>query len=234
MMMRHALSRRFARPRRLALFTAALLVAGGAALPAQAQQTDDGDNKSLTESLLTGFGLVAPTPPDIDYRERAPLVVPQNADVLPPPMSDDSLAANPAWPKDAEEVARQKQAAADAKVTKQHSRYDGIDPRPLKPGEVAGGKSSGRVASQQGSGFGLKDSDQHISPSQMEFKGWGNIFNAGGEKPLVFTGEPDRESLTQPPPGYQTPAPNAVYGTVEKKNEGWKLPSWFDRTTPKN
>lgn len=231
MMMEHALSRRFARAHRLALFTAALLAAGGAALPAQAQE--EGENKSLTESLLTGFGLVAPTPPDIDYRERAPLVVPQNADVLPPPM-DDSLAANPAWPKDAEEVARQKQAAADAKVSKQHSRYDGIDPRPLKPGEVASGKGSARAGAQQGSGFGLKDSDNHLSPNQMEFKGWGNIFSAGTEKPLVFTGEPEREALTQPPAGYQTPAPNAVYGTVEKKNEGWKLPNWFDRTTPKN
>jgi hypothetical protein len=228
--MRHALTRRLARPHRLALFTAALLVAGGAAIPAQAQE--EGENKSLTESLLTGFGLVAPTPPDIDYRERAPLVVPQNADVLPPPM-DDALAANPAWPKDAEEVERQKQAAADAKVTKQHSRYDGIDPRPLKPAEVAGGKRASTAGAAE-SGFGLKDSDNHISPSQMEFKGWGNIFNAGQEKPLVFTGEPERQALVEPPPGYRTPAPNAPYGTVEKKNEGWKLPNWFDRTTPKN
>ena len=228
MMMRHALSRRLVRAHRLALFAAALLVSAGAALPAQAQEEQP--EKSVTESLLTGFGLVAPTPPEIDYRERAPLVVPQNAEVLPPPM-DDALAANPAWPKDPEEIARRKQAAADAKQSKQHSRYDGIDPRPLKPGEVEGGKRSGTV---QGSGFGLKDTDNHLSPNQMEFKGWGNLWSAGNEKPLTFTGEPEREALVQPPPGYQTPAPNAPYGTVEKKNEGWKLPNWFDRTTPKN
>lgn len=229
MMTRHALSHHLARPYRLALFTVAALIAAGAAVPAQAQEEEP--SKGLTESLLTGIGLVAPTPPDIEYRERAPLVVPQNADVLPPPRSAEEMAANPAWPKDAEEVARQKQAELDARAGKQHSRYDGIDPRPLKPSEVERGK---RAASVQGSGFGLKDGDNRLTPGQMEFKGWGDIWNAGKEKPLTFEGEPEREALVQPPPGYQTPAPNAPYGTVEKKNQGWKLPNWFDRTTPKN
>lgn len=226
MMTRHAPSRHLARPHRLALFTAAALFAAGAALPAEAQE----ESKGITESLLGGIGLVAPTPPEIDYRERAPLVVPQNADVLPPP-ADNTIAANPAWPKDPEEIARRKQAELDAKTTKQHSRYDGLDPRPLKPSEVEGGRRGGTV---QGSGFGMGEGDNRLSPNQLEFKGWGNIWNAGQEKPLTFTGEPEREALVQPPPGYQTPAPNAPYGTVEKKNEGWKLPNWFDRTTPKN
>lgn len=225
-MMRHVQDRRV-RARHLALFTAAALIASAAALPAQAQEED----KSLTENILTGLGLTAPTPPDIDYRERAPLVVPQNSDVLPPPRSADELAANPAWPKDPEEVARRKQAALDAQVSHQHSRYDGLDPRPLKPSQIEGGKRAGTVV---GSGFGLKDGDNHISPTELEFKGWGNILNGGQEKPLVFTGEPEREALVQPPPGYQTPAPNAPYGTVEKKKENWKLPNWFDRTTPKD
>lgn len=226
MMTRYALSRRSARPHRLALFTAAALVAAGAVLPAQAQEQgeEQGDAKSLTESLLTGLGLTARTPPDIDYRERAPLVVPQNPDVLPPPMSDDALAANPAWPKDPEEIARKKQAALEAAATKQHSKRDGIDPTTLKPSQLERGKRSGTV---QGSGFAT-DGDNHLSPKQMEFKGWGNLFNPEGEKPLVFTGEPEREALVQPPPGYQTPAPNAPYGTVEKKpSKGWQLPSWL-------
>lgn len=226
-MTRDTLRRPLMRPRHQAFFAAAALLACGAIAPAQAQEQE----RSLTENILGGIGLVAPTPPDIEYRERAPLVVPQSAEVLPPPRSAEEMAANPAWPKDAEEVARQKQAAIDAKTGKQHTRYDGLDPRPLKPSEVEGGKRSGAV---QGSGFGLKDGDNHLSPGQMEFKGWGNLWNGGKEKPLTFTGEPEREALVQPPPGYQTPAPNAPYGTVEKKNQGWKLPSWFDRTTPKN
>jgi hypothetical protein len=35
----------------------------------------------------------------IDYRERAPLVVPPSRN-LPPPQSEASVTANPAWPKD--------------------------------------------------------------------------------------------------------------------------------------
>src|SRR5205814_1206972 len=33
-----------------------------------------------------------------------------------------------------------------------------------------------------------------------------------------FKGEPTRDSLTQPPPGYQTPSPNFAYGTGPKES----------------
>lgn len=59
---------------RAMLFAAAALCTaslGGA--PAFADDTPP--EISLTEKLLTGLGLVPPTPPEIDYRERAPLVV---------------------------------------------------------------------------------------------------------------------------------------------------------------
>jgi hypothetical protein len=38
-------------------------------------------------------------------------------------------------------------------------------------------------------------------------------------KPEVgqFKGEPARETLTQPPPGYQTPSPNYAYGVGLKE-----------------
>ena len=41
------------------------------------------------------------------------------------------------------------------------------------------------------------------------------MFSAiGPEKPETaeFTSEPVRDTLTAPPPGYQTPSPNAPYG----------------------
>ena len=36
-------------------------------------------------------------------------------------------------------------------------------------------------------------------------------------KPARFTGEPARASLTDPPPGYQTPSPDQPYGLGKDK-----------------
>ncbi len=50
-----------------------------------------------------------------------------------------------------------------------------------------------------------------LPPSKLGTKklfGW--FGNKGEQAP--FTGEPERSSLTQPPPGYQTPSPSYPYG----------------------
>ena len=44
----------------------------------------------------------------------------------------------------------------------------------------------------------------------------------------TFTGEPPRSSLTEPPPGYQTPSSAAPYAAGDERN-GWKIPTLFDR-----
>jgi hypothetical protein len=44
-----------------------------------------------------------------------------------------------------------------------------------------------------------------------------------------FTGEPTRGSLTQPPPGYQTPSSAQPYGAGTDKGSGWKIPTILDR-----
>jgi hypothetical protein len=63
------------------------------AAPATAQEG------GLTRSILGIVGITAPDRPVIEYRERAPLVVPPSRD-LPPPVAPDALAANPQWPDD--------------------------------------------------------------------------------------------------------------------------------------
>ena len=54
-----------------------------------------------------------------------------------------------------------------------------------------------------------------MSPDQLGFQGrLSDLFGAGSKTESVpFKGEPQREELTQPPPGYQTPSPNFAYGT---------------------
>jgi hypothetical protein len=58
-----------------------------------------------------------------------------------------------------------------------------------------------------------------LSPSQLGYNGGLlGIFGAGTKvETTPFTGEPTRDSLTQPPSGYQTPSPNFAYGTGPKR-----------------
>ena len=205
-----------------AALSSALVALALSAAPASAQESTN-----LTEQILTGIGLVAPTPPDIDYRERAPLVVPPSADMLPPPRDGSAIAANPAWPKDYDEQQRKKAAAADV-FTRETSTKKSSDYKTLTPAQMAKGTKGGPTRNS-GDDLRKANDDNRLSLNELGFKGWNN---GTKEKPMVFEGEPDREDLIQPPTGYQTPAPNAPYGVVSDRPEDkqWKLPSWFDRT----
>jgi len=203
-----------------------VLLAGapGAASPAAAQE-QFGSNP--LESVMDLLGLSEEKPkPEIDYRERAPLVVPPSAAVdgtLPAPQ-DAAHQKDPNWPKDPDvERRRREAAAANTPVIRD-------DPgRPLMPSELNKGRKKvlGIIPTEPASTGTRSDV---LLPSQLGSNSWLPGFGGEKEKPLTFSGEPERETLLQPPPGYQTPAPNAPYGVVEKKQEPWKIPSLFDRT----
>jgi hypothetical protein len=112
----------------LALAAAALMAA-----PATAQEG------SLTRGILGIFGLTAPDRPVIEYRERAPLVVPPGRD-LPPPVSPEALAANPQWPEDPSVRAERSRNAPP-------SARDGssaLTVEEIRAGRRVGGGQSGR------------------------------------------------------------------------------------------
>jgi len=58
-----------------------------------------------------------------------------------------------------------------------------------------------------------------LSPSQLGYTGgFSGLFGGNKAETAPFKGEPTRESLTQPPGGYQTPSPNFAYGTGPKES----------------
>ena len=213
---------------RAALFAGVLTcVAVGALGTAPAFADDDPPEMNLTGRLLTGLGLVPPPPPDIEYRERPPLVVPPTGDILPPPRDASAISQNPAWPKDHDKVVREAEAKANWVDTRATTSRVG-EARSLTPAELNKGYRSGKAT---GSGFannGRANQDNRLSVNEMGFLGWGNK----KDDTIRFEGEPERATLTEPPPGYQTPAPGAKYGVVADRPEdkAWNLPSWFDRT----
>lgn len=181
-------------------------------------QDDDEDDKTfeekIIEGIMAGIGGTNMENRGIDYRERSPLVVPPKLD-LPKPESVKGEIKDPNWPKDPDEARR--------KAVIERRKKENKDPREasrvLMPNELAqkGGKSSGGNSVDQPGGN--PGATAILSPSQLGYNGsLGGLFGGSKTETAPFKGEPTRESLTQPPPGYQTPSPNFAYGTGPKES----------------
>jgi hypothetical protein len=192
-----------------------LVMAAGAARA----QDDDEDDKTfeekVIEGIMAGIGGTNMDNRGIDYRERSPLVVPPKLD-LPPPVAASSEVKDPNWPKDPDEARRK---AAIARRKKENK--DPVEAaRVLTPSELNAGRTAAPVRTnndpvQPGDSI----NNPVLSPSQLGFDGkLSTIFGGNKTEVAPFKGEPTRESLTQPPAGYQTPSPNFAYGTGPKES----------------
>jgi hypothetical protein len=195
-------------------------------------QDDDEDDKSFEEKiidgLMHGIGATNMENSGIDYRERSPLVVPPKID-LPPPVTTKAEATVPNWPKDPDE-ARRKAAIEKRKKDKKDTRDAGAkmrdEARPLSPSELnvartaPTGESTHASDSEQPGNYG----GHLLSPDALGFDGrLSNLFGGGNKTETTqFKGEPSRDDLTQPPPGYQTPSPNFAYGTGKQLESNYK------------
>lgn len=209
------------RPRRAAAVAAVALATVIALGAAGARAEDDDENVPLDTKLWRQFmkdlGLQRDGQAAIDYHERAPLVVPPTR-ALPPPRSEEEVTANtPAWPKDPD-VAQRKQAAAAEKARLKGNASAEEQQRALRPDELdkPGRKAKGTDA--KGTGQTGEDTAKPLTPSQLGTdtkKLFGSIassFSPAAPESEPFTGEPQRDSMTAPPAGYQTPSPNYPYG----------------------
>ncbi|MGP9810643.1 hypothetical protein ACTZWT_03915 [Rhodopseudomonas sp. NSM] len=197
-----------------------LVMAGGVA------RAEDGDNDDLTfeekiiKGLMGGIGATNMENSGINYRERSPLVVPRQLELPPPEVVAKDVNAPPNWPKDPDVQARKeaRSAARQSKPTPIESA------RQLTPSEL----NSVRADASKGTNSdpvqpGTQQNNPILSPSQLGFTGsFSSLFGGNKTETAPFTGEPTRETLTQPPVGYQTPSPNFAYGTGPKEALGNK------------
>lgn len=195
------------------------------ATAASAQDDNDDDmtfEQKAIKQIMTGLGGTNMDNTGIDYRERSPLVVPPKLD-LPPPDTDASTASVPNWPKDPDVQARRARRA-EAKTDTPLTAYDSA--RPLTPAEMAPKRArTSSSAATDNNTPGNPYNNIILSPSQLGVSSgmFKNVFGGNKSESAKFTGEPKREELTQPPPGYQTPSPDYAYGTGPKdvmRNEG--------------
>ena len=189
-----------------ALFGAAVLAglagSGGAAFAA-----DDG-YENVFSSVLTAVGLLkADESPEIDYRERAPLVLPPKQDLQKPLPAGSARTA--AWPQDPD-VLRRRKEAEEARAPLRNilgNTNDVISKDELLKGRVAGSADApesarrhdrcGHQANQPGC---LVLSPDQLREEDARFEAAGGA--ASRKKELVAGQEPDRMYLTQPPHGY--------------------------------
>jgi len=216
----------------IATSLAAMLVFAGGIGHALAQEDDDElPDTKFFKSLLTGLGLKKDgTGSGIEYRERAPLVVPPSRD-LPPPQTGDPATGNPAWPVDQDEK-RRKEAA---KKRKSDKPFEWTDlGRQLGPAEMQKGAATAKdSALSKRSAENPEQYQQQATPSQLGYKGglfsWTDFFSGNNkDETTKFEVEPPRASLTDPPSGYRTPSPNEPYG-VRSDSLKSKAPAGQDR-----
>jgi hypothetical protein len=197
-----------------------LVMTAGAARAQHADEDDKTFEEKIIEGIFAGIGGTNMDNRGIDYRERSPLVVPPKLD-LPPPESVRSEVKAPNWPKDPDEARR--------KAAIERRKKENKDPREasrvLMPSELdkRGPKTSNAGSDSADQPGGDLGANAILSPSQLGFEGgFSKIFGGSKVETAPFKGEPTRDSLTQPPPGYQTPSPNFAYGTGPKESLNMK------------
>lgn len=144
-------------------------------------------------SILGAIGLTSDAP-EIEYRERSPLVVPPKIK-LPKP-KDTASANSAAWPKDPD-IERQKAAELEANAPR-------VDPgKPLTIQEIRAGRRPGAGIESDYNPVGNRK-DPKLTPQEMaEINASLKKYN---ESTLQASASTERQWLTDPPNVYRKPA----------------------------
>jgi hypothetical protein len=196
--------------RRIALAGMVSLIALAVLAPSAARAQEE-EGSSVWDSitgLVKGLRLNSPDQ-DIDYRERSPLVVPPSSTLPPPQKPGTGRASN--WPVDPD-LKRKQEAAERRKRGEGRFDYDKFIANE-SPGQLNAPGPGAPKAPGAGDG---RDMTAAVPPSELKSPGFfGRLFGGGDQKAgPVFTREKPRKSLTEPPPGYQTPSPDQPYAVT--------------------
>jgi len=187
-----------------------LVIGAGPVRAQDADEEDDGKSfeRKLIDNLMSGLGGRRIEDGTINYRERSPLVAPSKLELNPPQDKKPKLAPN--WPKDPDEAQRK----ADRELNNAAADPYG-NRRALLPSELAVKKPRDRTASTKNDAPGSSmTAPLSMLPSELGYTGglFSNPFASNKTETEKFVKEPERQELTQPPSGYQTPSSNFAYG----------------------
>jgi hypothetical protein len=212
-----------------ALAASVLVLALATTAPALGQSEPTG-----LQRFLGTLGILEIPREEPDYRERAPLVVPPSSGLVPPRGRGDIATNNPDWPTDHDSFKGRRAGELADEARTDEEFYSG---RPLRPDELNRPKKLSKQEQAKRDAYNRRPEAEtagdeyaagreRYSPSKLGFKGW----NSKKEETVVFAGEPERKTLTEPPPGLRTPSSDAPYGIVTATPGPPKPPSFLDRT----
>jgi hypothetical protein len=177
----------------------AALVAGIAMTPAAAQEG------VFMKDILGTLGIIDQERDPIDYRARAPLVVPPASKLPEPKVGVDQRVAN--WPKDADAVRREAARAERLLPATQREKYNSHKPltqEEIQRGRIAGRPATAPAAHSSGARSGASPYELMLEPIRegREMAARRNV----QEEALIRDGvEPPRRYLTEPPAGLRRP-----------------------------
>jgi len=182
---------------------------------AQAQEGE------LVKKLLSGIGVVPEERDPIEYRERAPLVLPPRMDLRDPAQPGSAAARNPQWPNDPD-VAERRRRDAEARTPISESdrnRMNGKNNR-LSIEEMRAGRRAG--AEVPTAPVSRSDNAHWINPDVLRAQ------EAQGRTSQVAGGDDStRRSLTDPPSAYRRSA------TGQPIKGGFEVPNRVDEADPR-
>lgn len=162
---------------------------------------------NAVKAVMTGLGAIDPHEKPIEFRPRAPLVVPPKRDLRTP--VDGDAATPRSFPRNPEEVAEEQRKAA-------FENAPGRDGRVMTPDELA------RYAIPGAGKVDRYDPNPSRKLSPEEMKGQAVVNAEAIKRAQNPTG---RRTLVEPPDAYRKPSPNAPVAPPEEKSS-WK-PGWW-------
>lgn len=191
--------------------TSRFTVAASLALSLCAVTGAEAQEGVLMKNILGSMGFLDKDEPAIDYRERAPLVLPPNLGHMPAPQNPEAVATrHPAWPNDPDVAARKRAAAAARKPVPIRSDNDVTQGGLLSPAERrAGYRPDSGVREPE-----VRRGDNYDGGADFARSAEGRMNFRSAEKPAIAYGvEPKRGRLVEPPKGYRLPSNNAALGS---------------------
>jgi hypothetical protein len=194
---------------KIALSATALIAAMAAAGAARAADDGSGDLFDVAKSILL-YGSTNDEKPAIDYRERAPLVLPKDRAALPAPAQRTRRAD---WPNDPD-VAARAAAAKEANAPRSALKNQTVRMSPHEMANDRGGGETG-LAPEDGcrNNGGGSGGCLWMSPDKLRSLG----VKKDEVSRIPVGSEPDRQWLTQPPKGYRRVTQDAGAGTAAPK-----------------
>lgn len=163
----------------------------------------------LFKNLVDGMGLFGRDKSDIEYKQRAPLVVPPSSSLPKPQEAGANRSA--AWPDDPD-VARRKAERDSSNVLFANTEAYRANTRPLmSQEELRRGRVTGRTSGPDGVVEDHNNYNNQIAPIRVgrELAARQSQVDASN---LAYGSEPARRYLHEPPTGYRRPAASAALG----------------------